>query len=135
MLKRWTAWPRGIRWLLGIAGDHPPPIPSETAAGACWKVTYYGRQGLQFDEFTSCCLDNRPPAVSEILDEFEVIELSLADGYEQAVVTRDGTRRRANPAPGHVIAPGQPWAWTAINGLPSTFEPGTRLTSRRRRDT
>lgn len=111
-------------------GDHNPDC-GETAAGACWKVTYYGRQGLQFDEFTICCLDNRPPAVSEILDEFEVIELSLADGYEQAIVTCDGTTRRANPTPGHIIAPGQPWAWTAINGLPSTFDPGTWLTSGR----
>ena len=28
-----------------------------------------------------------------------------------------------NPEPGHYINPGQPWAWTLINGLLETVEP------------
>ena len=65
-----------------------------------------------------------------LLDEAEVTQLSIADGYEQRITDHEGTRHTFNPRPGHCIAPDEAWSWTRINGLPSIFEPAERLERR-----
>jgi hypothetical protein len=63
---------------------------------------------------------SRQRSVRSWIDEAEVIRIDLTDGYERSIATDTDVTTMRNPEPGHYINPGQPWAWTLINGLPET---------------
>lgn len=92
-----------------------------TVAGrTCFLVFYRVAGGIDMAEFESCCRLHEPSGFVILIDEAEVIQIDVTDGYERSITTETDVTTIRNPEPGHYINPEQPWAWTLINGLPET---------------
>jgi hypothetical protein len=85
-------------------------------------VFYRVAADIDMAEFESCCRLHEPPGFVILIDEAEVIQIDVTDGYERSITTDTEVTTTRNPEPGHYINPEQPWAWTLINGLPETVE-------------
>lgn len=95
-----------------------------TIAGRTRFLVFYRvADGIDMAEFESCCRLHEPSGFVILTDEAEVIQIDVTDGYERSIVTDTDVTTMRNPQPGHYINPGQPWAWTLINGLPENVEP------------
>lgn len=101
----------------------PSPECGTIAARTRLLVFYRVADGIDMAEFESCCRLHEPSGFMTLIDEAEVIQIDVTDGYERSIVTDTNVTTTRNPEPGHYINPGQPWAWTLINGLPETVEP------------
>lgn len=86
-------------------------------------VFYRAAGGIDMAEFESCCRLHEPPGFMILTDEAEVIQIDVTDGHERSIFTDTDVTTMRNPKPGQYTNPGQPWAWTLINGLPETVEP------------
>jgi hypothetical protein len=98
----------------------PSPECGTAAARARFLVFYRVSGGIDMAEFVSCCRLHEPPGFVSQIDEAEVIQIDVTDGYERSIITDTDDTTMRNPEPGHYINPEQPWAWTLINGLPET---------------
>lgn len=90
----------------------------QVAARTHVVVSYHGPGGIDYAEFDTCCWWNDPPEMTALIDEAEIVEISITDGYEHKHFTDYGYYRTVNPEPGYCVAPGEPWSWTRIQGLP-----------------
>ena len=98
----------------------PSPDCGTAAARTRFLVFYRVAGGIDMAEFESCCCLHEPPGFVILIDEAEVIQIDVTDGYERSIITGTDDTTMRNPEPGHYINPEQPWAWTLINGLPET---------------
>lgn len=75
-------------------------------------------------EFESCCrwYEHEPPDFAALIDEAEVLQIDIADGFEQEITTNELVTTKRNPVPGHYIDPENPWAWTLADSVPTTVE-------------
>jgi hypothetical protein len=67
-------------------------------------------------------ISDSPLGLRHLADAVSAVSLlvGVTDGYERSITTDTDVTTMRNPEPGHHINPGQPWAWTLINGLPET---------------
>jgi hypothetical protein len=98
----------------------PSPDCGTVAARTRFLIFYRVADGIDMAEFESCCRLHEPPGFVILIDEAEVIQIDVTDGYERSITTDTDVTTTRNPEPGHYINPEQPWAWTLINGLPET---------------
>lgn len=98
----------------------PGPECGTVAARTRFLVFYRVAGGIDMAEFESCCRLHEPSGFVILIDEAEVIQIDVTDGYERSIITGTDDTTMRNPEPGHYINPEQPWAWTLINGLPET---------------
>jgi len=91
-----------------------------TTAGRAHFMVFYRAAGGGVDlaEFDSCCHLHEPPEFTVLIDEAEVIQTDIADGYEQVIRTDVTVTTLRNPTPGHYTGPAQPWAWTLADNHP-----------------
>jgi hypothetical protein len=96
----------------------PSPECGTAAARTRFLVFYRVAGGIDMAEFESCCRLHEPPGFVILIDEAEIIQIDVTDGYERSIITDTDDTTMRSPEPGHYINPEQPWAWTLINGLP-----------------
>jgi hypothetical protein len=89
-----------------------------TAGRAHFMVLYRVAGGVDLAEFDSCCRLHEPAGFTVLIDEAEVIQTDIADGYEQVIRTDVIVTTLQNPSPGHYIDPARPWAWTLADNHP-----------------
>jgi hypothetical protein len=90
-----------------------------TAGRAHFMVPYrVAGGGVDLAEFDSCCRLHEPAGFTVLIDEAEVIQTDIADGYEQVIRTDVIVTILRNPTPGLYIDPAQPWAWTLADNHP-----------------
>ncbi len=100
-------------------GGYAGPECGATAARAHFMVLYRAAGGgVDLAEFDSCCRLHEPAGFTILIDEAEVIQTDIADGYEQVIRTDVIVTTLHNRSPGHSIDPAQPWAWTLADNHP-----------------